>query len=84
MAASEGVLSLSLAQDFPQPLASPARIHLNGHLVAERRLPRRFEVIRWPIPGTWFNLDGKNIIAFDSATHSPGENGLSDDGASSA
>jgi len=79
MAASEGVLSLSLAQDFPQPLASPARIHFNGHLVAERRLPRRFEVIRWPIPGTWLNLNGKNIIAFDSATHSPGENGLSDD-----
>ena len=78
-AASEGVLSLSLAQDFPQPLASPARIHFNGHLVAERRLPRRFEVIRWPIPGAWLNLNGKNIVAFDSATHSPGENGLSDD-----
>ena len=78
-AASEGVLSLSLAQDFPQPLASPARIHFNGHLVAERLLPRRFEVIRWPIPGTWLNLNGRNIIAFDSATHSPGENGRSDD-----
>ena len=78
-AASEGVLSLSLAQDFPQPLASPARIHFNGHLMDERRLPRRFEVIRWPIPGAWLNLNGKNIIAFDSATHSPGENGLSDD-----
>jgi hypothetical protein len=79
MPASEGVLSLSLAQDFPQPLASPARIHFNGHLVAERRLPRRFEVVRWPIPGAWLNVNGKNIVAFDSAIHSPGENGLSDD-----
>jgi len=78
-AASEGVLSLSLAQDFPQPVASPARIHFNGHLIAERRLPRRFEVLRWPIPGAWLNLNGKNIIAFDSATHSPEGNGLSDD-----
>jgi hypothetical protein len=76
---SEGILSLSLAQDFPQPLASPVRMHFNGHLVAERRLPRRFEVIRWPIPGVWLNMRGKNIVAFDSATHSPGENGLSDD-----
>ena len=78
-AANEGVLSLSLAQDFPQPLASPARIHFNGHLVAERRLPRRFEVIRWPIPGAWLNLNGKNTLSFDSAIHSPAENGRSDD-----
>jgi hypothetical protein len=78
-AGGEGLLSISLAQDFPQPLASPARIHFNGHLVAERRLPRRFEVMRWPIPGAWLNLNGKNIVAFDSATHSPGNNGLSDD-----
>jgi len=79
LAVSGGLLSLSLAQDFPQPLASPARIYFNGHLVAERLLPRRFEVIRWPIPGAWLNLNGKNLVAFDSATHSPGENGLSDD-----
>ena len=78
-AANDGVLSLSLAQDFPQPLASPARIYFNGHLVAERRLPRQFEVVRWPIPRAWLNLNGKNIVAFDSATHSPGENRLGDD-----
>ena len=77
--ASKAVLSLSLAQDFPPGLASAARIHINGHLVAERRLPRRFEVIRWPIPGAWLNLNGKNTVAFDSAIHSPAENGLSDD-----
>ena len=81
---NEGVLSLSLAQDFPQPFASPARIHFNGHLVAERRLPRRFEVIRWPIPGAWLNLNGKNIVAFDSATHAPAETGRATTGASSA
>jgi hypothetical protein len=75
----DGVLSLSLAQDLPQPLASPARIYLNGHRVAERRLPRRFEVFRWPIPKAWLNLNDRNLIAFDSATSSPGENRLSED-----
>ncbi|MSO23722.1 MAG: hypothetical protein EXQ58_10850 [Acidobacteria bacterium] len=78
-AANEGVLSLSLAQDLAPGLASAARIHFNGHLVAERRLPRRFEVIRWPIPEAWLNLNGKNTISFDSAIHSPSEDGLSDD-----
>jgi hypothetical protein len=78
-AANEGVLSLSLAQDLPPKLASAARIHFNGHLVAERRLPRRLEVVRWLIPEGWLNLNGKNIVAFDSATHSPAENGPSDD-----
>lgn len=77
--ASEGLLSLILAQDLPQPLASPARIHFNGHLVAECRLPRRFEVIRWPVPGSWLNLNGKNVVAFDSALHSPAGEGWSDD-----
>ena len=47
--------------------------------MAERRLPRRFEVIRWPIPGAWLNLNGKNTISFDSSSHSPAERGLSDD-----
>ena len=79
MAANEGVLSLSLAQDFPAGLASEARIHFNGHLVAERRLPQRFEVIRWSIPGRWLNLNGKNTISFDSTVHSPTEMRLSDD-----
>jgi len=74
----EGVLSLSLAQDFPPGLVSAARIHFNGHLVAERRLSRRFEVTRWPIPGTWLKLNG-NIVAFDSDVHSPAEKGLSED-----
>jgi len=78
-AANEGVLSLSLAQNFPPGLASTARIHFNGHLVAERRLPRRFEVIRWPVPRAWLNLNGKNTISFDSVSHSPAEKGLSDD-----
>ena len=77
--ADEGVLSLSLAQDFPQPLASPARIHFNGHVVAERQLPRRFEVIRWTIPGAWLNLNGRNALSFGSASLSPAERGLSDD-----
>ena len=77
--ANDGLLSLSLAQDFPPGLASPTRIQFNGHLVAEQRLARKFEVVRWPIPKSWLNLDGRNTIFFDSATHAPSENGLSDD-----
>jgi hypothetical protein len=78
-AANEAVLSLSLAQDLPQPLASAASIRLNGHLVAERHLPRRFEVLRWPVPSAWLNQNGKNTVSFDSVIHSPAESGLSDD-----
>src|SRR5262249_11363215 len=78
-AADKAILSLSLAQDFPPEIASQARIRFNGHLVAERELLRRFEVIRSPIPGAWLNVNGRNIISFDSTSHSPVENGLSDD-----
>ena len=78
-AANDGVLSLSLAQDLPPALASAARIHFNGHLVAERRLPQRFEVFRWPIPKAWLNQNGKNTISFDSAIHSSEPGGSSND-----
>jgi len=77
--AKDGVLSLSLAQDLPPRLALPVRIRFNSHLVAELQLPRRFEVIRWPIPRAWLNLNGRNTIFFDSASHSPTDMGLSDD-----
>jgi hypothetical protein len=74
-AAYDGLLSLSLAQDLPPGLASAARIHFNGNLVAERRLPQRFEVFRWPIPKAWLNQNGKNTISFDSAIHSSERDG---------
>jgi hypothetical protein len=71
--ANDGVLSLSLAQDLPPGVASATRIHLNGHLVAERRLPQRLEVTRWPVPRTWLNQNGKNTVSFDSAIRSAGQ-----------
>ncbi len=74
------ILSLRLAQDYPEKLnPSPARILFNDKLIAEMQLTPRFEVMRWEIPKDSLNLQARNQLSFTSSTYSPVQLGNSED-----
>jgi hypothetical protein len=78
--AERAILSLRLAQDFPEKLhPSPVGIRFNERLIAEPRLMPRLEVLRWEIGADLLNLHERNQLSFTSSTYSPAQLGNSED-----
>jgi hypothetical protein len=75
----DAILSVRLGQDVPEALSAPVTLRFNGRIVAEAKLPRKFELMRWDIPKAWLSRQQSNRLTFDSSTHSPRQLGNNED-----
>ncbi len=77
---ADALLIMRLGQDLPEHLdLGPARVLLNGRLLAETSFRGKLHVVTYPVPRNFLNRGQKNLIEFHTRTFNPARQGLSDD-----